>query len=235
MLCLKLSCRGTSCASLPAELVLAMLLLQPQNCSSIVCMNYQQEFTVTVNMKARTPTLFSIAMFLPKLDCEATDILSFSAPLKIYLQTVTKWYMEEVCSHICSHTRVSSPLHALSFSASYNLTIWPSMYFCIHKQKICVNKSLLYAVKCWSISQLIAVMCILDHRADGLYLEALQSVACYASDTALAISPDPKPVAIKQSKGMSTQHKESVIVICPRFTLGSLIQLALKIVTEANI
>lgn len=61
-----------------------------------------------------------------------------------------------------------------------------------------------------------------------------ESVACYASDTALATGPDPKPVAIKWSKVMSTQHKEIVIVACPRITLGSLSQLALEGITQAN-
>lgn len=49
-----------------------------------------------------------------------------------------------------------------------------------------------------------------------------EGVACYASDTALAAGPDTKPAAITQSKVMSPQHKEVVIVACPRITLGSL-------------
>lgn len=49
-----------------------------------------------------------------------------------------------------------------------------------------------------------------------------ESVACYACDTALAAGPDPKPAAIKQSKVMSPQQREVVIVACPRITLGSL-------------
>lgn len=59
-----------------------------------------------------------------------------------------------------------------------------------------------------------------------------ESVACYASDTALATVPDPKPAAIKKSKVMSTQHKEIVIIACPSITLGSLSQLAWEIITK---
>lgn len=31
-------------------------------------------------------------------------------------------------------------------------------------------------MKCWKVSQLIAIMCILDQRGDGLYLEVVQRV-----------------------------------------------------------
>lgn len=77
----------------------------------------------------------------------------------------------------CADTSQNSPLpHTLDFISSWKLKFWRSVKFSIWKQKIFVNKSLLYAVKCWRISQLIAIMCILDQRSDGLYLEALQRV-----------------------------------------------------------
>lgn len=121
-------------------------------------------------------SLFLGVVFQSNLDCKATTTLSgFSAPPKIYLERM-KVVMEAVCPHACSHTRGSSPLRTLGFNASCKLRIWPSMYFSICKQKICVNKSLLCAVSCWRICQLIAIMCILDQRGDGLYLEALHRV-----------------------------------------------------------
>lgn len=121
-----------------------------------------------------------VVVFKPKLTVNLQQFCEvFLAPLKICSHRTPKWCMGKVCSHVQTHTHTSqnSPLpHTLDFISSWKLKIWCSVKFSIWKQKIVVNKSLLYAVKCWRISQLIAIMCILDQRSDGLYLEALQRV-----------------------------------------------------------
>lgn len=108
----------------------------------------------------------------PQLLCQF-----FPAPSQICPHRTTKWYMEAVrlqCTHM--HTTVSSLPHTLSFTALCKLRICLLWVSISANRKIFVNKSLVYAVKCWRISQLIAIMCILDQRGDGSCLEALQRV-----------------------------------------------------------